>query len=387
MSWSESLESMCHEFFHIEQLRRFLGLFWAFWNPNWPAVHQATFDVSSTSPSLVAAMAILGASLSSDSRDRAMAHLWFNPTELLVFDDQLFSQTATIDWNRIESKPVRKSHLETLQAAYCVVLYQTWEGSKESKRRVRRIRYSAIISLARDIGFSSASLSMVQTSSITGFDWNEYILRESLIRVFHYIFALDSAFAMFNRHPPRTVDSELVMDLASPEACFRAQSAEECFVALKVWRDGLVDCKITTVSTAITAICSGHIPPSGIKLFERLSVLNMFTLVSVLYSMSFRLETSIIYDEVVTRIQAGLDNWKELWPSPTRDEELMSYRTIFDDSEAFVGFMRYAPEYWLFTRLTLEGTKNSTMEERSSVARCEDTDMAHLKHLLRSFAI
>jgi hypothetical protein len=141
---------------------------------------------------------------------------------------------------------------------------------------------------------------MVPTSSITSFDWSEYILRESLIRyascptprnaqknltqlhlrVFHYIFALDSAYAMFNRHPPRTVDSELVMDLASPEACFRAKSAEECFVALKVWRDGLVDCKITTVSSAVTAICAGHIPPSGLKLFERLSVLNMFTLVS-----------------------------------------------------------------------------------------------------------
>jgi hypothetical protein len=103
--------------------------------------------------------------------------------------------------------------------------------------------------------------------------------------------------------------------------------------------------------------------------------------------MSFRLETSIIYDEAVARIQAGLDNWKELWPSPTRDEELMSYRTLFDGNEAFVGFMRYAPEYWLFTRLTLEGRKNSTMEERSSVARCEDTDMTHLKQLLRSFAI
>jgi hypothetical protein len=93
-------------------------------------------------------MALLGASLSADERERAMAHLWFNPVEQLVFDDELFYQDTTIRWDNPVSQQFRKRHLEILQAAYCVVLYQTWEGSKESKRRIRRLRYSAIVSVS-----------------------------------------------------------------------------------------------------------------------------------------------------------------------------------------------------------------------------------------------
>ena len=39
-----------------------------------------------------------------------------------------------------------------------------------------------IIKLARDIGLAQALLQCVDTSTPTAFDWEEYILRESLIR-------------------------------------------------------------------------------------------------------------------------------------------------------------------------------------------------------------
>lgn len=208
MSWSDSLEAMCHEFFHKDQLQKFLDLFWAFWKPNWPTIHQVTFDKSKASLKLVMAMAVLGATLSVDERERSVAHLWFNPIEQLVFDNDLFFDTAVLGWDNIESQSVRRRHLETLLAAYCVVLYQTWEGSLESRQRIRRMRYSAVVcvssihptmlswfrgyiltcsvagftQLARDIGFASASLNAVDTTSITAFDWQEFILRESLIR-------------------------------------------------------------------------------------------------------------------------------------------------------------------------------------------------------------
>jgi hypothetical protein len=39
-----------------------------------------------------------------------------------------------------------------------------------------------ITKLARDIGLNQASLRRIDTYHLAGFDWDEYILRESLIR-------------------------------------------------------------------------------------------------------------------------------------------------------------------------------------------------------------
>ncbi|KAK0387434.1 hypothetical protein NLU13_5746 [Sarocladium strictum] len=368
MSWSDSLEALCHEFFHRDQLQRFLDFFWAFWKPNWPSIHRPTFDPSRASLSLTAAMALLGASLSPDERERAMAHLWFNPVEQLVFDDDLFLGGTAVGWDDPESSRLhRQKHLETLQAAYCVVLYQTWVGSQESRRRIRRFRYSAIVSLTRDIGFSSASLNSVNTSSITTFDWAEFILRESLTRVLHYIFALDSGYALFNRHPPRIVLTELVMDLASPEDCFQAESAEECFVNLKTWREVLGHESSPTVASTIAALCTRSLSPEDSRAFSKMSVLNMFTIISGLYTMSFNLQTSLIYNEEITRIQAGLDKWSELWPSPSRDRELVGMHTFVDHGEPAVGFMRYAPEYWLLARLIVQRIRSAGNAARLGV--------------------
>lgn len=107
--------------------------------------------------------------------------------------------------------------------------------------------------------------------------------------------------------------------------------------------------------------------------------------------MSFTLENSIIYSEELARIQAGLDRWMELWPSPSRDQELVSTNNTFNDHrEPAVGFMRYAPEYWLFTRLMVQCMRS---KERMSYAgtfgglRCDSADMGQLQALLQSFRV
>jgi hypothetical protein len=70
------------------------------------------------------------------------------------------------------------------------------------------------------------------------------------------------------------------MDLASPENCFQARSAEECFVNLKTWRDRLGDTSINTVSSTLATICTQQCSSEVFKAFERMSVLNMFTIVA-----------------------------------------------------------------------------------------------------------
>ena len=96
----------------------------------------------------------------------------------------------------------------------------------------------------------------------------------------------------------------------------------------------------------------------------------------------------MVCTEEVVRIQAGLETWKDLWPSLGRDEELVEMCGYEDHPEQKVGFMRYAPEYWLLTSLILERLRRlEHAREKSLVVKCEDPDMGHLQNLLRSFSV
>jgi hypothetical protein len=146
MIWSTPLEALCYEFFHPIALQKHLALFWSCWYPNWPTIHRPTFDVTKKSPTLVAAMALVGACLSPDSRDYATSQVWFNAVEEMVFSDKIFSEPdVSSTWEKSDSKCLRGLHLDILQAAYCVCLYQTWEGCKRSKRRILRQKFNDLV--------------------------------------------------------------------------------------------------------------------------------------------------------------------------------------------------------------------------------------------------
>jgi hypothetical protein len=150
MTWSTPLEALCYKFFHPIALQKHLALFWSCWYPNWPTIHRPTFDVTEKSPALVAAMALVGACLSPDSGDYATSQIWFNVVEALVFSNSIFNNPDVSDaWEKSDQACLRKLHLDIIQAAYCVCLYQTWEGCKRSKRRILRQRFNDLVYVSR----------------------------------------------------------------------------------------------------------------------------------------------------------------------------------------------------------------------------------------------
>ena len=98
------------------------------------------------SPELIAVMALVGACLSPEERDHASAQVWFDLVEDLVFSDDAFhDHDISNAWRDSTTTQRRSTHLQVLQAAYCVCLYQTWEGSKRSKKRVLRQRFNDLV--------------------------------------------------------------------------------------------------------------------------------------------------------------------------------------------------------------------------------------------------
>jgi hypothetical protein len=129
--------------------------------------------------------------------------MWFNCVEEMVFTDDDFCRDVdplagsdiTLPINNLANR--RK--VQALQAAWIICLIQNWEGTDASKRRVRRHRFSTVVSVgypktlysgslltgnqtARDLGIESARHLDYTMQPKHEFDWGEWVMREELIR-------------------------------------------------------------------------------------------------------------------------------------------------------------------------------------------------------------
>lgn len=208
-----------------------------------------------------------------------------------------------------------------------------------------------------------------------------------------YICNIDASYTLFFRNPPRMAFSELVMELSSPESCFQAQSKEECFVELKIWRGrtGLRSSNLRVLE-AVEALSNPAISATGSnrQIFAHLSVLNMFTLVHALYLQLHHLQISVLRSldaSISISLSTALTQWQTLWSSPSRDAELADMmRNQVDTSTAWqsIGFIKHAPEYWLLAHLSLQRLQGSLRSntKATAIARCEDIDMGGAKALI-----
>jgi hypothetical protein len=169
LNWSPALEQRCLQFFSPPRFAKFIELYWSVWHPNVNILHRPTFDPASTKSILLACMVLignhphspasvqracltlLGACVSPDLVDNEDAKMWFNCVEEMVFTDDDFCRDVdplagsdiTLPINNLANR--RK--LQALQAAWIICLIQNWEGTDASKRRVRRHRFSTVVSV------------------------------------------------------------------------------------------------------------------------------------------------------------------------------------------------------------------------------------------------
>lgn len=148
IEWSPVVEKACLDFFSPCNLHRFLRLFWCGWYPNSPIIHKPTFNTAAEPPGLIASMVVLGACLSPDSDDCVRAMAWLTPVEEAVFaDDILYDESIIASSELRGDESVVWDKLKALHAAYFICIAQNWEGSKEGRQRVRKGRYSRIVSV------------------------------------------------------------------------------------------------------------------------------------------------------------------------------------------------------------------------------------------------
>lgn len=90
-----------------------------------------------------------GACVSPNPQDNEDARIWFNCIEEMVFtDDDFCSDVEPTAETSPQSVLSSWRKLQALQASYIVCLYQNWEGTDASKRRIRRHRFGTVVSVS-----------------------------------------------------------------------------------------------------------------------------------------------------------------------------------------------------------------------------------------------
>ncbi|KAJ5357836.1 hypothetical protein N7541_004994 [Penicillium brevicompactum] len=373
LDWTPALKSACLQFFSPSNLRRFLGFYWAIWHPNVNFIHRPTFDPLAAKPTVLAAMALIGACVSSDMPDNEDAKTWFNCVEEMVFIDDDFNSDMT--YPPCGSMASQRRKIQALQAAYIVCLYQNWEGTDASKSRIRRHRFATLVSTARDIGITSARHLSYSEQGRHDFEWKEYAAREELIRVFSWIYLLDSAFVIFNNLPPRMVIKEMRLHMATPEACFQALTADQCHHQIQLSLPARSPYWSISFRGAFESLCKDDPSANIHRLLATLCPLNLFALTSAIHSQIFQLRNVVGSYQLLAPIRNALSNWRDIWQSFSSSfpQGISPHMTIEDlhiqPAELWtrMGFCRYAPEYWLLAqlmadRLAMLGTSQQVNE-------------------------
>jgi len=309
--------------------------------------------------------------MSPDPADSSQARLWFNCVEELVFNSDDFCDDAQPPTCR-DTGEVKWRHekLRSLQAAYLVLLYQTWEGTDSSKRRVRRMRFAMVIAAIRDVGIRNARHPNYGKMSLEEFSFTQFAAMEELIRVILWVFLIDTAFVIFNNLPPRMVIKEMKMSPACPEICFQAVEAEECLKALQFESANQTFRRDQTphFSSAFERLYQNPIDEATKIMLADLGPLNLFAMTSTLHALVFHHQSTFSCHGSLDGIKTVLDSWSSVWqtymeqfsgdqrhsPIPLGSQDLDP-----DEMWKRVGFMRHAEEYWLLAKLMVDNISRS----------------------------
>ncbi|KAL4957320.1 fungal-specific transcription factor domain-containing protein [Aspergillus filifer] len=356
--WTLQLEKSCALFFSPQNTARFVEIYWRAWHPHYPVIHKPTFHISTTPIHLLTSMCIMGAFFSPSENDKISAIIWLNSVEELIFSNRYFGDVLLLDEATVDVRDA----VQLLQAAYCISTAQISEGSKVSRRRMRRSRFGKVVSLARDLNLFNVAHRNLDRLNKSDFSWDSFVATEECIRTMLFIYANDTGFAIFSNYPPRTRIQEISVDLACPEACFQAPSAQECFAAIETWTShALYRGRLRLRESVETLLCrdskpdiQGHLPHLGI--------LNLWVICSALIAEAFNLNTLVsTTSSSLHPIRRAIHTWKLAWSQryavtdnfglPKEEDQILDR---VQDSWRRVGFFQNASEYWLLLHILIE---------------------------------
>jgi hypothetical protein len=160
LSPSEQAEVSHHlnYLFTPSRIRRLVSLYFEFWHPHCPMVHQGSFSVDTAPVPLLIAVVVVGAMYSQVDKDVSNTKLLLDLAELYVFSlDDLTDEFEIRQMLRAphtmtpESISLSNQAFPNLQAAYLMVCVQFWAGSMVSRKRAIDTKFGVVLKVIVDL--------------------------------------------------------------------------------------------------------------------------------------------------------------------------------------------------------------------------------------------
>jgi hypothetical protein len=137
------------------RMRKFMSLYFKYWQPNCPMIHVPSFDPRTVSLSLLTSVCFTGAMYSENKKELSIAKRLVDFAELFVFSNGIFSCENEITsvfygTRNVDDEPSCWVQFQNLQAAFLMVICQYWSGSLTSRNRAMENRFGEVIKVGFD---------------------------------------------------------------------------------------------------------------------------------------------------------------------------------------------------------------------------------------------
>ncbi|KAJ5980542.1 hypothetical protein N7481_007840 [Penicillium waksmanii] len=375
------------------RIRKFLSLYFRYWQNNCSIFHVPSFDPETTSLPLLAAVTFMGAMYSTDPRETYIAKRVLDFAELFVFSSPVFSaETEVASVFSGQKTPEEDDNdwvkFQNFLAGLIITVVQYWAGSRASRNRAMENRFSEIVKIARRLDLVKCRHQLHEQ-----LQEHLWIQTECRIRAISVISLLDCAFFFYQNYPCRLTHSEMECELPCEESVFQAEHpfSEPSF---RFNRD------ITIYSAFQKLFEPVKQEGQSVDIYDMgLTVLDTFILIHVLFAFInthmtlvglLKRQSSVIQalqntthgdgnrsmipeDSLLISIRTALNRWRYYW--------LAVRSQVSNDEWASMGFYKNGYNFWLVSQLLITN-KDAVDVILQMEVHCEDK-LEKLKVLLK----
>ncbi|KAJ8065859.1 hypothetical protein OCU04_004963 [Sclerotinia nivalis] len=346
----------------VPNLVDFTRLYFDHWHPNCPIIHLPTYNLETVSLPLLFAVFLIGAAYSSPRDTASLAVECGTLCEEFVFENYEVKSIL-----RTEQGFERPTSLQTVQAAFLVAVLQTWQNGPEARKRMRKKRYSDIVTMARTLGYTSSK--NMYATGIYPFNWLGYVEAEARTRAMAMIYLIDCHYTMFHGYPPRLMVSEMVGDIPSSDEAYAATDALVC-------EGYLLGTNEKPRASLVTSMAWLMGDEWDAVHHHGLTTHNLFMFLCALNNTIFLLKSTGMGMHNSGRVVQALDRWKILW-----DNHLGHVGPEFSK----IGFYKNSLEFWQLAKLILKIEGSTEQMGLNNSVGTDEGSMLAINALIEKF--
>ncbi|KAG8667526.1 hypothetical protein FPOAC2_12694 [Fusarium poae] len=342
--------SFQREFFTISHFQNAFIIFFRRRHYHRPPIHWPTFDLDRIAPHLLLAAVLTGTAYLQYLDHSSQSPLTVPLLE--IAEKYIFKELKRLADENIT--PLASSHmLEVCQAA---ILMNSLQGSTnhiEGRRRVASKRIPTLVAALRKSGVVGLKHEPYQGEM----DWNEFIHRETCIRVVSWTFINDSLMSFLCNHPPAMTMKEMTGHIPCRSQLWEADSnasfQKHIHNEARLYPSSYLE--------AVSGLLAEDWTCSTKESFGRLDIADLSFINGGLMRHVFHCRTSVVTPDYSAMVLRALDRWDTLW--------IDAFARIPESERKWLGIARHYPEVVALSRRAIElsGTKEA---ENSAYLQC-----------------